>query len=130
MNLPRRAIDCMVRPLRRRASAFRFPGVTKGDENEADTIWRPRRGGTSGGTTVSTSGSSGKIHQNLAVLHFHGVGRDMKIFIGETGAGAAIEFPGVKGTGKNGAVERTVAERSAGVRADAVDGVQNAIYIT
>ena len=54
----------------------------------------------------------------------------MKIFIGETGAGAAIEFPGVKGTGENRAVERTMAERPAGVRADAIDGVQRAIYIT
>src|ERR1700676_4293990 len=102
MNLPRRAIDCMVRPVRRRASALRFPGVTKGDENDADTIWRPGRGGTAGGRPGPASGSSGKNPQNLAVLPFHGIGRDMKIFIGETGAGAAIEFPGVKGTGKNG----------------------------
>src|ERR1700693_3493605 len=99
----------MVRPLRRRASALRFPGVTKRDETDADTIWRPRRCGASVRTTVSTSGSSGKVHQDLAVLHFHPVGRDMEIVIGETGAGAAIEFPGVKRTGENGAVERTVA---------------------
>src|ERR1700675_1909046 len=113
----------MVRPLRRRASAFRFPGVTKRDENDADTIWRPRRCGASVRTTVSTSGSSGKIHQNLAVLHFPRVGRDMEIFIGEAGAGTTIEFPGVERAGEDGAVERAVAERAAGVRADAVDGV-------
>jgi len=63
------------------------------------------------------------------MLHFHRVGRDMEIFIGKTRAGAAIEFPGVKRAGENRAVERTVAERAAGVRADAVDRVQSAIHI-
>src|ERR1700682_130798 len=124
MNLPRRAIDCIVRPARRRASALRFPGVTKGDENDADTIWRPRRCGASVWTTVSTSGSSGKIHQNLAVFHYHRVGGQQLQVVPGHRAGAAIELPSMKRAGENGAVERAVPQRSARVRTDAVRGVK------
>lgn len=85
----------MVRPATRRASAFRFPGVTNREENVAETILRPSRCGVSVRTTVSTSGSSGKFHQNLAVFNFHWIGRQAHVFVRGTSAGAAIELPTV-----------------------------------
>src|SRR3954463_15351047 len=120
----------MVRLVRRRASALRFPGVTKGDENDAATMRRPGRCGASVRTTVSTSGSSGiaalrQFDEYLAAFHFHGVGSlQLQVFVPSHGAGAAIELPAMKRAGENGAVERAMPERSAGVRANAVDRVK------
>src|SRR5665213_1465052 len=116
----------MVRSVRWRASVLRFPGVTKREENVAATMRRPGKYGASERTTVSTSGSSGKFHQNLAVLHFHWIGGELQVFVAAVCAGAAIEFPSVIGATENRAVERAVSQRAAGVRTDAVHGVERA----
>src|SRR5579872_5877855 len=99
----------MVRSVRRRASVLRFPGVTKREENDAATMRRPGKCGASERTTVSTSGSSGKFHQNLAVFHFHGIGGELQVFVAAERSGAAIEFPPVIRATENGSVERAVA---------------------
>src|SRR6185369_6538706 len=124
----------MVRFARRRASALRFPGVTKREENDAATMRRPGRCGASVRTTVSTSGSSGmaalrQFDENLAVFHFHGIGGLQLQVVPWHRAGSAIELPPMKRAGENGAVERAVAQWPSGMRANAVDRMQNAGYI-
>src|SRR5665213_2233952 len=112
----------MVRSARRRASALRFPGVTKREENDAATMRRPRKLGASVRTTVSTSGSSGmeelrQFDENLALFHFHRVSRQQLQVVPRHRAGCAIELPPMKRAGENGAVESAMPQRSAGVRA-------------
>src|SRR5258708_2385133 len=124
----------MVRSARRRASILRFPGVTKRDVNDAATMRRPGRCGASERTTVSTSGSSGitalrQLHEYLAVFHFHRIGGLQLQIVPRHGASCAIELPPMKRASKDGAVESAMPQRSAGVRANAVDRVQYAGHI-
>src|SRR6185312_763977 len=98
------------------------------------TMRRPGRCGASVRTTVSTSGSSGmtvlrQFDEYLSVLHFHRVSCLQLQVVPRHRAGSAIELPPMKRAGEDGAVESAVAQRSAGMRADAVDRVQDAGHI-
>src|SRR6266478_4741569 len=129
----------MVRPTRRLASALRFPDVTKREENDAATMRRPTKWGARVRTTVSTSGSSGmivlgqvdrgQIDQDIAVLDLHRVGSQLQEFIHLAQASSSIELPAMKRASEYVAVERAVSQRAARMRADAVQGVQRAVYI-
>ena len=115
MNLPRRSIDSMRRPVNRSASATRSPGVTNFERNSARVMTRPIRCGASVLTTVSTSGSSGiPVHPNAAIDHPNGM-RLQTSGIEITSAGAAIELPGVPRTHQRVAMQRTLSKGSTGM---------------
>lgn len=89
----------------------------------------PPRCGASERTTFSTSGNSGKLDEDLSVFDARRVDRNRNGRIPSAGAGDAIEFPQVPGTGDHASVQRAVAERSAHVRAVTADRKELTIVV-
>src|SRR5579862_4694749 len=120
----------MVRPASLRARMRRFPGVIKREVKLAERMRRPGRCGASERTTVSTSGSSGNVNENLAVFHFYGEFRQLQVFIEVVRARTAVVFPAMPGAHQHVAVQRSLPERPSGVQADSLQGMQLSAHIT
>jgi hypothetical protein len=101
-----------------------LPGVTKREVKLADRMRWPGRCGASERTTVSTSGSSGNVDQNLAFLNFHGILGELYVLIEVVAARAAVILPRVPWAHQHVAVERAMTQRPSGMTADALQRMQ------
>src|ERR1051326_9260056 len=84
------------------------PRNTRGQRNSAARMRLPAKRGASPRTMVSTSGSSGMrrdMDQDVVGGDLHRKGTDDDGWVVIACAGAAIEFPGVPGTGETAAVD-------------------------
>lgn len=95
---------------------------------------RPVRCGASDRTTVSTSGSSGTLggyfEEDVVAVDVNGEGLDADGRVEVIFAGAAVVLPGVPRADEHVAVEGSLAERAAGMRASAVESVQGSARVT
>ena len=76
-------------------------------------------------TTVSTSGSSGiwQLDEDVSVADDDGVGFEAASRVAVMLAGGAIEFPGVPRAHEHASVEGALAQGSARMGAESVDGI-------
>src|ERR1035438_8049384 len=130
MNLPWRSIDLMRRPTRALVVAWGEPRRMRNWRNSALRMRRPTMAGRRVRTTVSTSGSSGmlfgqvytgQVHQNIPCFDANRIGGYPQRVVEHAGASRGIEWPRVPGAAHDGPFECSLPERSAVVRADAVD---------
>src|SRR5215472_5951737 len=108
----------MRRPASASAVLWGEPISTRSCPNSAFRMRRPTMAGRSERTTVSTSGSSGNIDQDLAALHANRIDRDREGAVEYAFAGARVELPHMPGTGDHAIVQRAFAQRAALMRAD------------
>src|SRR5207245_621615 len=108
------------------------PRTTRGQRNSAARMRLPANRGARPRTMVSTSGSSGilrDIDQDVVTGDLHGKSRDHDGRVVIVRAATAIELPGVPGTGEIDAVDRSLSQRPAAMRAGSVERVDSALHI-
>src|SRR5437016_9097282 len=109
-----------------------WPRSTRGHRNSAARIRQPASRGARPRTMVSTSGNSGmlgNINQDVVTGDLRRKRGDLDGVVVIVLAGAAIELPGVPGTGEVRAVNGPLSQRSAAVRAGSRERVNAAIHI-
>src|SRR6202012_2187523 len=137
MNLPYRSTATTRRPASDFAVAWGAPRSTLNWRNSALIMRRPTIVRRSDRTTVSTSGSSGmadkvhfgKVNQDLAGVDANGVRRDLDLIIEDASSRRGVELPGVPRAGYEPAVQRTLTQRTALMRASTGEGANLAFDV-
>jgi hypothetical protein len=70
------------------------------------------------------------LYQDIAAIHFHREFGQMQALIQIAAAGDAIVFPCMPGADQSGSMQRAMAERSPGMRADAGERVNFSAGVT
>src|SRR5260370_32844357 len=109
-----------------------WPRSTRGQRNSAARIWQPASRGARPRTMVSTSGSSGmlgNINQDVVAGDLRRERGDPDRGVVIVLARAAIELPGVPGTGEVRAVNGPLSQGSAAVRTSSRERMDAALDI-
>src|SRR5665213_1507941 len=129
MNFPCRSMALIFCPASARAVSTGRPRRMRSWPNSAFSIRRPTISGRRVRTTVSTSGNSGNIHQNVGAFDADGIDGNGYALIENAGSGGRTELPHVPGAGDGVAVEYAFAQWTALMRAGAGKRAHFAVYI-
>lgn len=132
MCFPNRRKPVMVRPSRRAATSSGRPPAALGAKNRASTIRRPATNGASDRTTVSTSGSSGKLGQfdeHLVAFHFNGEALQLDVGVDVVLSGRTAVFPAVPRADEVAVFDVALAQRAPLVRANAQERVHPSSHV-